>query len=136
MSVTNLSYDPFNWAVQDNPYPYYRRLRDEAPVYHVAERDLWGGTRWDACKTVLTNPQQWSSARGNFINDLPERVGVTLATTDPPRHTELRNLVEQVLTNARVAQLEPLIRATVCELITAFGDGEIEFVSAFAASLT
>jgi cytochrome P450 len=59
-----------------------------------------------------------------------------MATTDPPRHTELRNLVGQVLTEARVAQLEPLIRATVRELIAGFGDGEIEFVGAFAASLT
>jgi cytochrome P450 len=132
-----LSYDPFSWTVQDDPYPYYRRLRDKAPVYHIAERGLWVVTRWDDCMAVLTNPQQWSSARGNFINDLPERLGATMATTDPPRHTELRGLVEQVLTGARVAQLEPLIRATVRELIAAFGErGEIEFVGAFAASLT
>jgi len=137
MSETELSYDPFRWAVQDNPYPYYQRLRDESPVYHIAERGLWVVTRWDDCMAVLTNPQQWSSARGNFINDLPERLGVTMATTDPPRHTQLRNLVEQVLTGARVAQLEPRIRATVQELIGAFGaGGEVEFVSAFAASLT
>src|SRR5215211_3022109 len=80
MPETNLSYDPFLWAVQDNPYPYYRRLREEAPVYHVAERRLWVVTRWDDCMEVLTNPQQWSSARGNFINDLPERLGATMAT--------------------------------------------------------
>jgi cytochrome P450 len=137
MSETELSYDPFLWAVQDNPYPYYRRLREEAPVYCVAERSLWVVTRWDDCLEVLINPQQWSSARGNFINDLPERLGATMATTDPPRHTQLRNLVEQVLTGARVEQLEPRIRATVQELIAAFGTGgEVEFVGAFAASLT
>lgn len=137
MPNTDLPYDPFNWTVQDDPYPYYRRLRAEAPAYHVAERDLWVLTRWDDCMEVLTNPAQWSSARGNFINDLPERLGATMATTDPPRHTELRSLVEQVLTAERVAQIEPLIRATARELIDAFGDsGEIEFVGAFAASLT
>jgi cytochrome P450 len=136
MPVTDLSYDPFRWSVQDDPYPYYQRLRAEAPVYHVAERGLWVVTRWDDCVAVLTNPAQWSSARGNFINDLPERLGATMATTDPPRHTELRGLVEQVLTSARVAQLEPLVRATVQELIGAFDDREIEFVGAFAARLT
>jgi cytochrome P450 len=136
MPGTDLSYDPFRWSVQDDPYPHYRRLRAEAPVYHVAERGLWVVTRWDDCMEVVTNPGQWSSARGNFINDLPERLGATMATTDPPRHTELRNLVEQVLTAARVAQLEPLIRTTARELIDAFGDGEVEFVGAFAASLT
>jgi cytochrome P450 len=60
-----------------------------------------------------------------------------MATTDPPRHTQLRNLVEQVLTGARVAQLEPRIRDTVQGLLAAFGtSGEVEFVGAFAASLT
>ena len=40
MPVSDLAYDPFRRAVQDDPYPYYRRLRDEAPVYYVAERNL------------------------------------------------------------------------------------------------
>lgn len=136
MIETALSYDPFRWAVQDNPYPYYQRLRAEAPVYHIAERNLWVVSRWEDCQAVLNNPAQWSSTRGNFINDLPERLGVTMATTDPPRHTELRNLVEQVLTATRVEQLEPRIRATVRELVAAFDEREIEFVGAFAASLT
>jgi cytochrome P450 len=132
----DLSYDPFRWTVQDDPYPYYQRLREQAPVYHVAERDLWVVTRWDDCMALLTNPAQWSSARGNFFNDLPERLGLAMPTTDPPRHTELRSLVEQVLTEERIARLEPLIRATVGQLIAGFGHDEIEFVGAFAAPLT
>jgi cytochrome P450 len=137
MSDVALSYDPFRWAVQDDPYPYYERLRREAPVYHVAERGLWVISRWDDCVAVLTNPGQWSSARGNFINDLPERMGVTMATTDPPRHTQLRHLVEKVFTLTRIEHLEPLIRATTRELIDAFAErGECEFVGAFASSLT
>jgi cytochrome P450 len=136
MTYAELSYDPFVWAVQDNPYPYNSDCATRLRCI-TFRRGLWVVTRWDDCMTVQTNPQQWSSARGNFINDLPERLGATMATTDPPRHAQLRNLVEQVLTGARVAQLEPLIRATAQQLADAFGTGgEVEFVRGFAASLT
>lgn len=132
-----IGYDPFLWHVQDDPYPYYRRMREEAPVYHLPERDLWVVTRWADCMAVLTAPQQWSSTRGNFFNDLPERLGVTMPTTDPPRHTELRELVEAAFSAERIAGLEPLIRATARQLIAGARRGEgCEFVGAFAAPLT
>lgn len=137
MTERAIAYDPFSWAVQDDPYPYYRRLRDEAPVYYVAERDLWVVSRWDDCMAVLTNPAQWSNARGNFFNDVPERIGKVMATNDPPRHTLLRSLVEQVLSPERVERLEPVIRAMARGLIGRFGDsGSVEFVGAFASNLT
>lgn len=135
MSDGAIGYDPFLWNVQDDPYPYYRRLREEAPVCHLAERDLWVVTRWDDCMAVLTNPGQWSSARGNFINDLPQRAGLTMATTDPPRHTELRGLVEAAFSAERIAALEPVIRMTARHLAGGL-KGEGEFVGAFAAPLT
>lgn len=54
-------------------------------MYYVAERDLWAISRWNNCMAVLTNPQQWSSARGNFFNDMPKRISKVMPTTDPPR---------------------------------------------------
>lgn len=137
MTEHAIAYDPFNWEVQNDPYPYYRRLRDESPVHYVAERDLWVVSRWDDCMAVLTNPQQWSNARGNFFNDVPARIGVVMPTTDPPRHTLLRGLNEQVLSPAAIERLEPVIRAIARALIGTFGSsGEIEFVSQFADKLT
>lgn len=137
MSESELDYDPFRWGVQDDPYPYYRRLRDEAPLYHLPERELWVVSRWDDCMAVLTAPGQWSSTRGNFFNDLPERLGVTMPTTDPPRHTQLRELVEQGFSAERIAALEPVVRATARHLIGGFREaGGCEFVGAFAAPLT
>lgn len=136
MSDNDIGYDPFLWSVQDNPYPYYKRMREEAPVYHLAARELWAVTRWHDCMAVLTEPQQWSSTRGNFFNELPQRLGVSIPTTDPPRHTELRAMMEQVFNADRIAALEPMIRATTRHLIGRLAGGECEFVSAIAAPLT
>lgn len=41
MSTVQLRYDPFDAEVQDNPYPIYRQLRNEAPVYRAADSNTW-----------------------------------------------------------------------------------------------
>jgi cytochrome P450 len=130
-------YDPYSWNIQDDPYPVYKLLRDEFPAYFVAQRNLWVITRYADCLAAVQNPHTWSSASGNLIDDSPERAGRTLGTTDPPRHEELRRLVTKAFTPASVAQLEPLVRSTVLDLINAFIREHVcDFTGQFAAPLT
>jgi cytochrome P450 len=132
------SYDPYSWKIQDDPYPYYKILRDEYPAYFIETRNLWVITRYADCMAALQNPGVWSSAAsGNIIDDSPGRIGRTLGTTDPPRHEELRRLVTKAFTPASVAKLEPVVRRTVLELIDAFiSDRACDFTGQFAAPLT
>ncbi len=132
------SYDPYSWKIQDDPYPYYKVLRDEYPAYFVEARNLWVITRYADCMAALQNPGVWSSAAsGNVLDDSPERIGRTLGTTDPPRHEELRRLVTKAFTPASVAKLEPLVRRTVLELIDTFlSEHTCDFTGQFAAPLT
>ena len=53
------AFDPF--ATQDDPYPTYRRLRDEAPVHYSEERRVWSVTRFDDVMHVLKSPELFSS---------------------------------------------------------------------------
>jgi len=121
----------------DDPYPYYRELRDADPAHYSTTEDLWVVTRFEDCLAVFSNWQSWSSqARGNLINDPPERVGRTLGTTDPPRHDVARRLVNKAFTPSRVAALEPVIRELAGHLAeSAAIDGGVEFVQGFAAPL-
>src|SRR5690606_30269868 len=77
----------------------------------------------------------WSSQRrGNLVNDPPERVGKTLGTTDPPRHTFARGIVNKAFTPRTVANLKPKIRALAQELSAAAREkGSVEFVSDLSA---
>ena len=60
----------------DDPYPYYRELRDEDPAHYSPVEDLFVLTRFDDCLAVFSDFQMWSSERrGNLINDPPERIG-------------------------------------------------------------
>jgi pimeloyl-[acyl-carrier protein] synthase len=120
-----------------DPYPYYAELRREDPVHYSPVEDIWVLTRFDDCMAAFSDPQTWSSQRrGNLLNDLPERIGRTLGTTDPPRHTFARRLVNKAFTPRTVSGLEPLIRAESAALHdTACAKGTFEYVHDISAPL-
>jgi cytochrome P450 len=121
----------------EDPYPYYRQLRDEDPAHYSAAEDLWVLTRFEDCLRAFGDWERWSSERrGNLLNDPPERVGKTLGTTDPPRHTVARKLVSKAFTPTTVAGLEPVVRAQARRLAAAAAERDVtEFVHDVAAPL-
>jgi cytochrome P450 len=122
---------------RDDPYPYYAMLRREEPVHYSPVEDIWVLTRFADCLGAFSDPQLWSSQRrGNLLNDLPERVGRTVGTTDPPRHTFARRLVNKAFTPRTVAGLEPLIRKVSAERHDeACAKGRFEYVHDISAPL-
>ena len=121
----------------EDPYPYYRELRDQDPVHYSAVEDLWVVTRFEDCLDIFSDWRTWSSERrGNLVNDPPERIGRTLGTTDPPRHTWARQLVNKAFTPRRVAELEPVIRHHAGKVAADAAErAEIEYVHDVAAPL-
>jgi hypothetical protein len=119
MTVSGKEYRLLTIAEPD-PYPFYKWLRDEDPAHYSSAEDLWVLTRYDDVAGAFRDWKTWSSGRrGNLINDPPERVGKTLGTTDPPRHTFARGIVNKAFTPRTVADLEPHIRGLARDLSTA-----------------
>ena len=120
-----------------DPYPYYSMLRDDDPAHYSPVEDVWVLTRFDDCLAAFADWQTWSSQRrGNLLNDLPERIGRTLGTTDPPRHTFARKLVNSAFTPTTVARLEPALRDWSERLHDeAAAAGTFEYVHAISAPL-
>lgn len=103
---------PLNIIATDDPYPTYKWMRDEDPAHYSETEDVWVLTRYADCSAAFKDWKTWSSQRrGNLLNDLPERVGKTLGTTDPPRHTFARGIVNKAFTPHTVANLKPKVRA-------------------------
>ena len=121
---------PLNIIATDDPYPTYKWMRDEDPAHYSATEDVWVLTRYADCSAAFKDWKTWSSQRrGNLLNDLPERVGKTLGTTDPPRHTFARGIVNRAFTPNTVANLKPKVRALAQQLCSrAREKGTIEFV--------
>ena len=117
---TGFRFDPSSPEYVDDPYPTYKVLRDHHPAYHLPEHGLWLITRQADVLAALTNPAVWSSSRGNVVVDAAVRVGRTLGTLDPPRHDELRAVVNKGVTPARVRALLPEAREHARERAAVF----------------
>ena len=128
--MSDVVYNPFDRTTVDNPYPIYKRLRDEAPVYHNAEIGFWALSRYDDVLAAHLDPSTYSSAHGATIEGsdagLPFLIG-----KDAPEHTWHRKIVSRVFTPRRISDLEPFIRQTAGDLLDKAVDGRIDVVSDF-----
>ena len=103
-----LSYDPGSYEVQSDPFPIYRRLQDEAPLYHNTDMGFWALTRFDDVIKGLGDHGALSSEQGTLIeqvqsgNPPPDM----MIFKDPPQHDVLRGLVNRAFTPRRIAELE------------------------------
>jgi cytochrome P450 len=110
-----LVYDPYAYEIHEDPYPTYRRLRDEAPVYRNAERGFWALSRHADVMAAFRDSERFSNAEGVSID--PAASGphahrtMSFLAMDPPQHGRLRGLVARGFTPRRVAAMEPNIRS-------------------------
>jgi cytochrome P450 len=120
-----LDFDPFDPRFFADPYPSYRRLRAEQPVYRreIASPRVWPHywmlSRAADVDAALLDWRSFSSARGTLIDTDVSLIPPNIFNMDPPRHDELRAVLARVLTPARVAGLEPRVRALARELLAA-----------------
>ncbi|MGV9673824.1 cytochrome P450 [Nocardia sp. NPDC003482] len=113
-----IDFDPFAAEFHDDPYPLYRRLRDEAPVYHNARYGFWALSRYADVAPGMKDFDVYSSGRGVTLEQVlapepPEQQVPMIISMDPPEHTRMRKLVSKVFTPRAIAELEPMITATV-----------------------
>ncbi len=136
--MSDVQFDPTLPEVQQDPYAWYRRLRDEAPVFHIKALNAWGLFRYDDCKNTFLHPEDYSArdfitqAFGD-LDPVPETP--SLIAMDPPAHTPLRKLAAQAFTPSVTRRMEPKVTAIVNKLldeIMARGRS-FDFVADFAA---
>ena len=107
-------YDPYDVGINADPYPTFRRLRDEAPIYRNERYDLWALSRHADVEKGLVDWQTFSNCRGDILEIIQAGVelppGVVMFE-DPPPHTMHRGLMSRVFTPRRMAALEDQVRA-------------------------
>ncbi|MDI6912551.1 cytochrome P450 [Nocardioides sp.] len=140
MSQQHLTYSPFDPEVIADPYPIYRQLRDHAPAYWSPGASSWVLSRYHDVCAALTDPATYSSASGIFPTppgvDMTELFLPMLIMSDPPRHTQMRQLVSKAFTPRRMTELESSIQTVIDDLLDQIPDtGPWDFVSGFAGPL-
>lgn len=107
-------WDPYRPDINQNPYPVYKRLREEAPLYYNKEYDFYGLSRYADIDRYISDVQTFSSARGDILELIKADIEVPRGMfiwEDPPRHTINRAVVSRVFTPKRMNALEEQIRA-------------------------
>jgi cytochrome P450 len=138
MNPPDFDYDPYSYEQDLDPYPLYRRMRDEAPVYYNERLDFYALTRFQDNLDAFIDWQSYSSAKGTVLELMGNEAipGNMIIFMDPPRQTRYRNLVSKAFTPARIRDLEPLIRALAVEhLDRLVGRSRFDVVAEFTARL-
>lgn len=132
-----LGYDPLAPHVQDDPYPYYRQLLADHPLYYSTARDVWALCRYGDLRPALKDWQTFSSAEGvNIEPGFSETIGPEILNMDPPRHDQLRRLVSHHFSNSSVGAYEAMVRAFAHELLDPLSaDGGGDFAADFSQRL-
>lgn len=136
-----VEYNPYSYSMHEDPYPTYRRLRDEAPCYVNEEFGFHAISRHADVLEAFRDFELFSSAEGVSLDPLASgphaHKTMSFLAMDPPRHTRMRALVSRGFTNSRVQTLEPRIRElTKLHLEVALSNGgEFDFVADLAGKL-
>lgn len=136
---TAVGYDPYDYAVHEDPYPTYELLRESAPVYRNPERDFWALSRHADVMAGFQDPRL-SSGYGVTIDPLawgPQAAQtMSFLAMDPPKHTLMRALVSRGFTARRVLDLGPRIHELAAGYVDAAVDrGSFDFVGDLAGRL-
>ncbi len=138
-----------------DPYPAYKQLRDEAPIYFMPEMNLHVVTRYDLLREAIKRTDDFSSKYDRFLGGARElmfstlsddqkkeamdiesqmvEIPPTMLTLDEPEHTQYRSLVSQLFTGSQVKKSEDQVRAVIMKNIeTMKGKTDGDFMEDFA----
>ena len=132
-------YDPYDVDIDDDPYPTWARLRDEAPLYRNDEHGFYALSRWDDVRSALLDWDTYRSGRGTVLEIVKAGVEIPpgiLLFEDPPIHDAHRALLSRVFTPRRMLELEPLVRGYCVKALDALlGRAEFDVIAEFGVEI-
>lgn len=138
-SAIELYYDPFDSVIDDDPYPVWKRMREEAPLYYNEKYNFYALSRYEDVARELPNWQTYRSGRGTTADILFANIEVPpgiLLFEDPPLHDLHRRLLSRVFTPRRMLAVEDLVRGfCVRELDPLVGAGGFDFIADLGAMM-
>ena len=136
--MSELYYDPYDYTLDEDPHPTWRRMRDEAPVYRNDRYDFWALSRFRDVLDASLDHRTFSSAYGTVLELMGDEPNAApmMIFRDPPEHTRLRKLVSHAFSPRRIARLEPQIRAIASAYLDEqVGKSGFDYVEDFGAKL-
>jgi cytochrome P450 len=132
-------YDPYRVEITADPYPVFRRLREEAPLYYNEKYDFHAVSRFDDVQRGLLDRETYISGRGAILELIKANIAVppgVFIFEDPPVHTVHRSVLGKVFTPRKMNALEPKIREFCARCLDPLvGAGKFDFVADLGAQM-
>jgi cytochrome P450 len=129
-------WDPFDASLRDDPYSVWKRLRDEAPVYHNDRYDFYVLSRYRDVEAAHLDVGTYLSSHGTSLEFMsPKPIpGGRIIYLDPPEHSRRRTLLSRAFTPRRMADIEPKVREICTRLLAGQAGAEpFDLVQDFGA---
>jgi len=138
-TTADVEYDPYDPGISADPFPVFRRLRDDAPLYYNERLDFFALSRFDDVERAFVDRQTFINARGDVLEAIQGNTPVPpgfFIFEDPPLHTVHRGVLSRSFTPKRMSALEPEIRRFCAEALDPLVGGDrIDFVRDLGARI-
>jgi cytochrome P450 len=132
-------YDPYDFDIDIDPYPVWKRMRDEAPLYYNEKYDFYAVSRFDDVERCSVEWRTYLSGKGSVLEMIKMGVDIppgSILFEDPPTHDIHRSLLSRVFTPRRIAEIEPKVRAfCAASLDPLVGAGGFDFIGDLGAQM-
>jgi cytochrome P450 len=136
---SDVYYDPYDFEIDSDPYPIWRRLRDERPVYYNERYDFYALSRFDDVEQGLVNWKAYSSAKGTLLELIKSNIELppgSMIFEDPPGHDVHRGLLSRVFTPRKMNAIEPKVREFCARSLDPLvGSGGFDFIADLGAQM-
>ncbi len=132
-------FDPYKVEIQKNPYPVYKRMRDEAPLYYNEQHDFYALSRYDDVRAGHGNHETFISSKGGILEMIKQNIQLPpgiFIFEDPPIHTVHRAIVARIFSPRRMNELDGMVRDfTVRTLDKLVGRTQFDIIADIGAEI-
>ncbi|HKP60689.1 MAG TPA: cytochrome P450 [Polyangiales bacterium] len=132
-------YDPYDFEIDTNPYPVWRRMREERPLYYNEKYDFFALSRFDDVERCSKDWRRYSSAKGTLLELIKSGMQIppgSIIFEDPPQHDLHRGLLTNIFSPRKIAELEPKVREYCARSLDPLvGTGGFDFIADLGAQV-
>ncbi|HET6953831.1 MAG TPA: cytochrome P450, partial [Acidimicrobiales bacterium] len=138
-SASDIYYDPYDFEIDTNPYPIWKRLREELPLYYNERYDFYAVSRFDDVERGFVDWRTFSSAKGTLLELIKSGMEIppgSIIFEDPPNHDVHRSLLSRVFTPRKMTAIEPKVREFCARSLDPLvGSGGFDFIRDLGAEM-
>jgi cytochrome P450 len=138
-SEREIYYDPYDFGIDADPYPVWKRMRDEAPLYYNEKHDFYALSRFDDVRDCITDWKTYISGKGSVLELIRSGMEIPpgiILFEDPPAHDVHRSLLSRVFTPKRMAEIEPQVRRFCARALDPLvAEGAFDFIHDLASEM-